>query len=55
MCYRVAQYSNSLEDALEWGVKLLPKETGVGIIAISSDGQIYGTSNTSMPFSIKEG
>ena len=54
MCYRVAQYSNSLEDALEWGVKLLPKETGVGIIAISSDGQIYGTSNTSMPFSIKE-
>jgi len=54
MCYRVAQYSNSLEDALEWGVKLLPKETGVGIIAISSDGQVYGTSNTSMPFSIKE-
>ena len=54
MCYRVAQYSNSLEGALEWGVKLLPKETGVGIIAISSDGQVYGTSNTSMPFSIKE-
>ncbi len=54
MCYRVAQYSKNLEEALDWGVKLLPKDTGVGIIAISSDGQIHGTSNTSMPFSIRE-
>ena len=54
MCYRVAQHSKNLEESLEWGVKLLPKETGVGIIAISKDGQICGTSNTSMPFSIIE-
>jgi len=54
MCYRVAQHSDNLEESLEWGVKLLPKETGVGIIAISKDGQICGTSNTSMPFSIIE-
>jgi beta-aspartyl-peptidase (threonine type) len=54
MCYRVAQYSENLEKSLEWGVKLLPKETGVGIIAISKDGQICGTSNTSMPFSVIE-
>ena len=55
MCYRVAQHCNSLKEALEWGVRLLPKETGVGIISISNDGQIYGTSNTSMPFKIIEG
>ena len=54
MCYRVYQYNENLEEALEWGVKLLPKDTGVGIIAIRNDGQIYGTSNTSMPFSIIE-
>jgi len=54
MCYRVAQHSKNLEESLGWGVKLLPKETGVGIIAISKDGQICGTSNTSMPFSIIE-
>jgi len=52
MCYRVAQYSENIEKSLEWGVKLLPKETGVGIIAIANDGQIYGSSNTSMPFKI---
>ena len=52
MCYRVAQYNENLEKSLEWGVNLLPKETGVGIIAISKDGQICGTSNTSMPFKI---
>ena len=54
MCYRVYQYNENLEEALEWGVKLLPKDTGVGIIAIRNAGQIYGTSNTSMPFSIIE-
>ena len=54
MCYRVAQHSDNLEESLEWGVKLLPKETGGGIIAISKDGKICGTSNTSMPFSIIE-
>lgn len=54
MCYRVAQYSENLEKSLEWGVKLLPKETSVGIIAISKNGQICGTSNTSMPFKILE-
>ena len=54
MCYRVAQHSKNLEESLGWGVKLLPKETGVGIIAISKDGQICGTSNTSMPFSVIE-
>ena len=48
------EYNKNLEEALEWGVKLLPKDTGVGIIAIRNDGQIYGTSNTSMPFSIIE-
>ena len=52
MCYRVAQYDKNLEKSLEWGVNLLPKETGVGIIAITKDGQIGGTSNTSMPFKI---
>jgi hypothetical protein len=50
----VYQYNKNLEEALEWGVKLLPKDTGVGIIAIRNDGQIYGTSNTSMPFTIIE-
>jgi len=54
MCYRVYQYNENLEEALEWGVKLLPKDTGVGIIAIRNDGQICGTSNTSMPFRIIE-
>ena len=54
MCYRVYQHSENLEEALEWGIKLLPKDTGVGIIAIRNSGQIYGTSNTSMPFSIIE-
>ena len=54
MCYRVAQYDKNLEKSLEWGVNLLPKETGVGIIAITKDGQIGGTSNTSMPFKILE-
>ena len=52
MCYRAYQHSNNLEDALKWGINLLPKETGVGMIAIRFDGQIYGTSNTSMPFKI---
>ena len=54
MCYRVYQYNENLVEALEWGVKLLPKDTGVGIIAIRNDGQICGTSNTSMPFRIIE-
>ncbi len=52
MCYRAYLHSNNLEDALKWGINLLPKETGVGMIAIRFDGQIYGTSNTSMPFKI---
>ena len=52
MCYRAYQHSEDLEKALEWGIKLLPKDTGVGLIAIRSNGQIYGTSNTSMPFAI---
>ena len=52
MCYRAYQHSEDLEEALEWGIKLLPKDTGVGLIAIRSNGQIYGTSNTSMPFTI---
>ena len=52
MCYRAYQHSDNLEDALKWGINLLPKETGVGMIAIRFDGQIYGTSNTSMPFKI---
>ena len=52
MCYRAYQHSEDLEKALEWGIKLLPKDTGVGLIAIRSNGQIYGTSNTSMPFTI---
>ena len=52
MCYRAYQYSENLEKALEWAVNLLPKNTGVGIIAIRSDGQVYGTSNTTMPFKI---
>ena len=55
MCYRAYQHSKNLEEALYWGVNLLPKDTGVGIIAIRSDGQIYGTSNTSKPFKIIEG
>ena len=54
MCYRAYQHSENLEEALEWGIKLLPKDTGVGLIAIRSNGQIYGTSNTSMPFTIIE-
>ena len=54
MCYRVYQHSEDLEKALKWGVKLLPKDTGVGIIAIRENGQIYGTSNTTMPFKIIE-
>ena len=54
MCYRVYQYNKNLEEALEWGIKLLPKDTGVGIIAIRSDGQVYGCSNTTMPFKIIE-
>ena len=54
MCYRAYQHSEDLEKALEWGIKLLPKDTGVGLIAIRSNGQIYGTSNTSMPFTIIE-
>ena len=54
MCYRVYQHSKDLEKALEWGVKLLPKDTGVGLIAIRENGQIYGTSNTTMPFKIIE-
>ena len=52
MCYRAYQHSTNLEKALEWGIQLLPKDTGVGMIAIRSDGQIYGLSNTSMPFKI---
>ena len=52
MCYRVYQYSLNLEEAMNWGVKLLPKDIGVGIIGINGNGQIYGTSNTTMPFSI---
>ena len=55
MCYRAYQHSKNLEEALDWGINLLPEDTGVGIIAIKSDGQIYGTSNTSMPFKIIEG
>ena len=54
MCYRVYQHSKDLEKALEWGIKLLPKDTGVGLIAIRKNGQIYGTSNTTMPFKIIE-
>ena len=54
MCYRVYQHSKDLEKALEWGLKLLPKDTGVGLIAIRENGQIYGTSNTTMPFKIIE-
>jgi len=54
MCYRSYQHSTNLEKALEWGIKLLPKDTGVGMIAIRSDGQIHGASNTSMPFKIIE-
>ena len=54
MCYRAYKHSENLEEALEWGIKLLPKDTGVGLIAIRSNGQIYGTSNTSMPFTIIE-
>jgi beta-aspartyl-peptidase (threonine type) len=52
MCYRVYQYSQNIEEAMNWGVKLLPKDVGVGIIGIHSNGQIYGTSNTTMPFAI---
>ena len=54
LCYRVAQHSENLEEAMEWGVQLLPKDTGVGVIGINNSGQIYGSSNTSMPFSIIE-
>ena len=54
MCYRTYQYNQNLEKALKWGVNLLPKDTGVGIIAIRSDGQVYGCSNTTMPFKIIE-
>ena len=52
MCYRVYQYSQNIEEAMDWGVKLLPKSVGVGLIGIHSNGQIYGTSNTTMPFAI---
>ena len=54
MCYRTHQHSTNLEKALEWGIKLLPEDIGVGLIAITADGQVYGTSNTSMPFKIIE-
>jgi len=54
MCYRAYQYNQNLERALEWGVNLLPNDIGVGIIAIRSDGQVYGCSNTTMPFKIIE-
>ena len=52
MCYRVYKYSEDLEEAMNWGVKLLPKDVGVGIIGIHSNGQICGISNTTMPFAI---
>ena len=54
MCYRAYKYSKNLEKALHWGINLLPKDVGVGIIAIRNDGQVYGCSNTSMPFKIIE-
>ena len=54
LCYRVAQHSQNLEEAMEWGVRLLPKDTEVGIIGINQSGQICGSSNTNMPFSIIE-
>ena len=54
MCYRAYQHNENLEKALDWAVKLVRKETGVGIIAIRSDGQVCGLSNTSMPFKIIE-
>ena len=52
MCYRAYQHDKNLEKALDWAVKLLPEETGVGIIAIRNDGQVCGLSNTNMPFKI---
>ena len=54
LSYRVAQHSKDLEEAMKWGVQLLPEDTGVGLIGLNRHGKIHGCSNTSMPFSIIE-
>ena len=53
LCYRVAQFEGGLEEKMEAGISLFEKETEVGLIALTKDGQGIGFANTEMPWALR--
>lgn len=56
LCFRVAQRvadGASLVEALAWGIALYPADVEIGLIALS-EGEGAGTSNTSMPWALRQ-
>lgn len=57
LCFRVAesikQPSNTLENALEWGLSLFDESIQIGIIALTVDGDAFGLANTGMPWTLR--